>query len=525
MVLQDTPPKANLLTSRPLLQLQEELACRHPPPPNQRITMSDLLKWNLGLVSSTHKYLTAETFQFKVTANGTALKKKQIWTLEKVGDNVIALRSSLGRYLGTDKDGKTDGSYEAVGEETKFIIETQDDGKISLKNQAFGRYFGGSGDTLDCFRKDCSPDCLFIIHLAMHPQVNLYNVNRRAFAHLVEAEVRVNELIPWGADAMMTLEFHAGKYAIRAPDKQYVTRSGALAKDVSKDALFTLVFRNDQVAFRDCNGKYLTAVGAAAVLQSRKDTISKDELFSLQDSHSQVVLTSSKGKYVSVRGVIEVKANQSDVTDTEIFQLEAVDRTDFTGNTKWLVRGKDGKYWNDKASNIICDGTDPTDAHCQFELQWYGKEIALKASNGKFVAVKANGQLAPNADELNDSAKFVWKLINRPILVLRCEFGFVGPKGGSGVLECNRSMYEVYDVICNDGVFNLKAPNGKFVQVKADNTLTQNGEEGTNFFFELRAHSRVAIVAPNGHYLKSAQNGTFTADGGSNVNQNTLWEY
>ena len=486
--------------------------------------MSDLLKWNIGLINSAHKYLTAESFQSKVTANGTALKKKQIWTLEKVGENLIALKSSLGRYLGTDKNGKTDGSYEEVGDESKFAIETQEDGRIALKNAAFGRYFGGSGDALDCFRKECSPDCLFTIHLAMHPQVNLYNVNRKTFAHLEAGEVHVNEDIPWGADAMMTLEFHDGKYAIRTPDKQYVTRSGALVKDIIPDALFILVFRNDQVAFRDCKGKYLTAIGSDAVLQSRKDTISKDELFCLQDSHSQVQLVASNGKFVSVR-MIEVKANQTEATDAEIFQFEAVDRNDFSGNTKWLIRGKDGKYWNDKASNIICDSTDPTDPHCQFELQWYGSQIAFKANNGKFVAIKANGQLAPTTDELADNTKFVWQLINRPILVLRCDFGFVGPKGGSGVLECNRSTYEVYDVVCKNGVFQLKAPSGKFVQVKADGTITQNGEEGTNFFFELRAHSRVCLVAPNGHYLKSAQNGSFTADGGSTVGANTLWEY
>ena len=62
--------------------------------------------WTVGLINSQFKYLSAETFGFKINANGKALKKKQVWILEpsKEGDTVV-LRSHLNKYLAVDQFG------------------------------------------------------------------------------------------------------------------------------------------------------------------------------------------------------------------------------------------------------------------------------------------------------------------------------------------------------------------------------------------------------------------------------------
>lgn len=485
----------------------------------------DTLRWTFGLINSANKYLTAETFQCKVTCNGTTLKKKQIWTLEKLVGEEIALKSSAGKFLTSDKDGNIDWGGEEIGADQKFIFEAQADGKVAIRSATHGRYLGGSGDNMTGFDKSVEKGNLFIIHLAVHPQVNIRNVNRKTYMHLNEESLEIccSEEIPWGYDATIILEFHSGKYALRAANTQYLHRNGSLVEDVTADSLFTLVFRGAQVAFMDRNSKYLTAVGANATVQSRRDRIGKDELFELMDSRPQIQLIASNSKYLSIREGIEVRAKQTEVTDKEIFQMEPASLTDFSGNVKWSFRSCNNKMWN-SGTSITSDAPDASSEVTQFSIEWMGPMIAIKASNGKYISIKPNGQMAANSESITDSCKFVFEFINRPILVIRGEYGFVGVKGSSGTLDCNRSQYDVFGVVGSSGTYQIKGANGKFFKIESDNTLSINGDSPTDFFFELRAPSRMLIVAPSGKFLKGQQNGAFTASGDT-LASNTLWEY
>ena len=483
------------------------------------------LKWTLGLLNSANRYLTAETFQSKVTANGTTMKQKQIWTLLRHGDRV-ALQSHASKFLSIDKDGNVNAAAEEIGDDQTFTLETQADGKVAIKS-FHGRYLGGSGDNTSGFFQTIEATNLFTIHLAMHPQINLYNVCRRTYCHLSEnsEEIHCDEEIPWGSDALLIIEFHGGKYALRASNRKVLNRSGSLTGQVSDDSLYTIVFRDEQVAFRDSHGKYLTAVGGAAKVQSRKESIGKDELFVLMDSHPQFSLVASNKKLVSIRDGLEVRANQAqdNLSDSEIFQMEAVDRTDKSGNCKWAIRGNKKKYWS--ANPGLTDDAVSIGEKNQFIVEWMGPMIALKSTaNGKYISVKTNGRMSAESAELTDECKFVFDFINRPLLVLRGNYGFVGVKGNSGVLECNRSQYDVFQVTCNGGVFHIQGGNGKYMGLDGDENVTITSDAPVDFLFELRAHTHVVIVAPNGKFLQGAQNGGFTAKG-TTISSSTLWEY
>ncbi|KAL4704630.1 hypothetical protein ACJJTC_002887, partial [Scirpophaga incertulas] len=96
--------------------------------------------WTIGLINSRYRYLTAETFGFKINANGTSLKKKQIWTLEPASgnsnDSMIYLRSHLDKYLAVDSFGNVTCESEEKEPGSKFQISVSEDGsgRWALKN-------------------------------------------------------------------------------------------------------------------------------------------------------------------------------------------------------------------------------------------------------------------------------------------------------------------------------------------------------------------------------------------------------
>lgn len=58
--------------------------------------------WTIGLINAAHKYMTAETFGYKLNANGASLKKKQLWTLEPSATGESELETLLFRYRDID---------------------------------------------------------------------------------------------------------------------------------------------------------------------------------------------------------------------------------------------------------------------------------------------------------------------------------------------------------------------------------------------------------------------------------------
>lgn len=265
-----------------------------------------VLKIQFGLINCESRYLTAESFGYKVNASAPSLKRKQIWTLEQdeADSSVVFLKSHLGRYLGADKDGKVRCEAEQPGRDERFSIITQSDGRWALQSAPHRRFFGGREDRLSCFAPSVTEGELWTVHLAMHPQANLLSVSRRRYAHLSahEDEIATDSNLPWGVDALITLCFQDKKYSLRTADERYLRCDGTLVPEPGARTGYTLEFKAGKLAFKDCDGKYLAPTGPTGTLKSgRSSKPGKDELFDLEESHPQVVFTAANGRYVSIR--------------------------------------------------------------------------------------------------------------------------------------------------------------------------------------------------------------------------------
>lgn len=482
------------------------------------------LQLPLGLINSEGRYLTAEAFGFKLNASASGMRKKQTWTLEQSGEDGSAmfLVSHLGRYLAADKDGNVTADSEARGPECRFTITAHEDGRWSLQSEPHGRYLGGSQDRITCFASSVSPAEKWGVHLAVHPQVNLYSLARKRFVHLSACgELSADRDVPWGVDSLITLVYREERYHIQTCSHRFLRSDGTLAEAPDRLTGFTLEFRSGSVAFRDADGRYLSPTGPSGALKSGRSTrVGKDELFGLERSHAQVVLTAGNGKNVSTRQGMDLSANQDASEDQEVFQLEMSHK-----DRKCAFRTAAGKYWSLTSSGGVQGTAGEKSANCLFELDWSDSGVRVKAANGKYVTAKKNGQLTATMDSSAEAEQFLVRLINRPIIVLRGDHGFIGVrKPGQSTLDSNKASYDVFLLEVDHGGYALRDAQGQYWTVADDLSVVCSGSAPTPFLFLFCDLHKMAVRAPGGKYLKGDHAGGLKANADS-LDSATLWEY
>ncbi|KAK3108269.1 hypothetical protein FSP39_004590 [Pinctada imbricata] len=493
-----------------------------------------LMEWKVGLQNPAEKFLTAEPVGHRVNAAGIGLKQRQTWTLEMSADDTVYLKSYLGYYLSADKFGNVTCDKKNATETEKFKLEYAKDGsgRWSFRHAQFEYFLGGNGETVQCLARAASDTEMSIWHapVAMHPQITLYNVNRKRYVVMENGALHCNSDAPWGPNALITLEFFCGKYRFKTADNHYLSNDGTLLESHGKDTQFTLELKFGResdlrgIAFKDINGKYLTAIGASALVKTRNKSVSKDELFRMDECHPQIVIQSQKGKFASIRNGLEVMVNAIEETNKEIFQVEYDKKS-----KKWGIFTVDNRFWNVNEANTIIADASKLSTECLFDFEWKGDgKAAIKASNRKYFTNKPIGNAVTSSDVVSEKEIYVIKLVNRPLIVFKCEYGFVAQKtSGSNKTEyiCNKSMYDVILLEQEEnGVYHLKGDNEKYWSVTDGHTIKANSSKPSPFILEFRGNSLLSILAPNGKYIRAEKSGGFRAVSDV-VDKNSLWYF
>jgi len=409
-------------------------------------------------------------------------------------------------------------------DECALAIEAQADGRWAIKSTKYGWYIGGAGENLTAFTAEIAEDRLWTVHLAMHPQICIRNLNRKAYMHLDGDSLCTDEIIPWGDDATITLVFFSdtGTYGLETCDGRFLSTTGALSGEADANCRYVLVFQGGVISFRStANGKFVTALGARGTCKAQKGSITRDEQWVFEDSFPQMSFKSpTNSKFVSIKQGIEVAASQTQVTDNEIFQIEPV------GN-KWSIKTATSKFWTLDGTSVHASAEAPDTPDSLFEIEWHGPRCRIIANNGNAVRRRMNTYLAAIAGDDSDDCFFITEIVNRPRLVLRGEYGFVGTLP-SGLVEANKSSPEVYTLSCNEGRYTIQHVGGKFLKPEAESTAA-NASSPVEFSLELHPNSKLALRLLDsdgnpGPFLETHQNGALAASG-SSVGKSTLFEY
>jgi fascin 1/2 len=136
------------------------------------------------------------------------------------------------------------------------------------------------------------------------------------------------------------------------------------------------------------------------------------------------------------------------------------------------------------------------------------------------------GNLCATVDSPTDKELFKFRLMNRPLLVLRGEFGFVDFKSASNEkVGCNKSTYDIIQVENGEnGAYHLKGGNGKYWCVEEDSSISASGSIPVDFFISLFDDAYFSLKTKDGAYVRGEQSGIFRANG-NEVEKATLWEY
>jgi hypothetical protein len=188
---------------------------------------------------------------------------------------------------------------------------------------------------------------------------------------------------------------------------------------------------------------------------------------------------------------------------------------------KWVIETYDETFWTASKDGRIEANAKAVSDNTLFEILWLSNGMAsIKGSNGKRIVSKATGNLVANLPEEEEDEGFQIRILNRPVIVFRCEFGFIGLKTAAGSNKDEYICTKAYPSVITlnqmeDGRYSLQSENKKYwcinLEAGGHPTIKANSAVPVPFVLEFRDTSALSIMAPNGLYMIYHKTGSFHA--------------
>ncbi|XP_053113075.1 fascin-3 isoform X2 [Hemicordylus capensis] len=370
---------------------------------------------------------------------------------------------------------------------------------------------------------------MWMPQLAMHVHVVLFNPSSQLYARADPelSRVWVDTPVPFWEDCSFILRFRNGACHLETFNHKFLSRSEKLVKKPSAETAFHMNLRPGCLAFfTDRDGRILYPQGSRGLLCLGDSPADKEEWFVIKRCPQWVSLKTRAKKYMTIICDSEVYVGSRKVTPMSTFQYE-VD----PDNKTVRLRYANFKYLAQRQfQSVVADGC-CTEPETGFRVLWRHGKVFLRACNGRYLGTLPVGLVVARAVDPGPGEEFGLRLANRSFLLLRGCYGYVGtgPASSSSsrgeVLQCNLLEPDCIELLpCRHGVYHLQTRGRSFWSLTPERTFKTCGKFALNFCLEIRGNNLLAILAPNGYYLRGDREGALVADG-EELLEECLWEF
>ncbi|XP_058045979.1 fascin-3 [Ahaetulla prasina] len=481
----------------------------------------------IGLVNWTGGYLTCECYGDGVSVLGSSLGKKQTWklrvTTEQGKQDVVALVGHQGQHLLVETDGTVRCGRPVAKKQSRFLLEVHPSGAWTLQQLESQKFLESDGEDVFCVARGLTAHHLWMPQLAEHVHVVLFNPSSQLYARTDPElnRVWVDAPVPYLEECGFLLRFKKGTCHLETSTHKFVSRAEKLATMPSTETAFHLNLKPGCLAFlTDMEGHVLYPQGSRGLLCLGDYPEEHEEWFVIKRCPLWVSLRTRANRFISIISDSEVYAGPKKLSPMSTFLFE------MDSNTQTVqLKGVHHKYLAQRPFRCVLANGAAKEAETRFQVLWHHGRVFLRAPGGRYLGTLPVGLLVARATHPGPNEEFVLRFANRSFLVLRGYYGYVGSSPCRETLQGNLLEPEPVEILpCKHGVYHLQSRGKSFWSLTPERTFSPWGKFALNFYLEIQGNNLLAIIAPNGYYVRGDRDGCLVADS-EEIARDCLWEF